>query len=290
MSRRHSEPPDNRLILINSTAVQFLARGKMSWHIIVALDSVNQRRRDGQKMAKTCAYCGVERAATREHIWPKNILEKTSYNIRYSERAGKTFSGDMIVKDVCAICNNGPLSVLDAYAGQLYDAYFGKFERAREAVEFSYDFGKLTRWLLKISYNASRGTGVDSKLLAQYAPAIISEYECSPAHVGVFIGRIRPSRKSNGQLTKPTGARCGRTLIADGAYDQWCATRIVTINTYMFNIFVIRNTAFDASQIQPLFQHLHGVPLHPRGSVVIPVPTIDTLQAMSGVESWPRGH
>ncbi len=240
-------------------------------------------------MAKPCAFCKIERIATREHIWPKNILEKTNYEIRYSERAQKIFSGDMIIRDVCAICNNGPLSILDAYAGQLYDSHFGKFERATEKIEFSYDYGKFVRWLLKISYNASRGTRVDSELLAQYAPIIISEHECSPAHVAIFIGRIRPSRKNNGQLMKPLGARCGRTRIAGGEYDRWCATRIVTINTYMFNMVVVRDTSFDASYIEPLCRNLYGVPLDPRGHVVIPAPTIDTVQAMSGIESWPVG-
>jgi hypothetical protein len=239
-------------------------------------------------MATACAYCKLERELTREHIWPKNILEKTNYGIRFSERAGKVFSGDMVIKDVCAACNNGPLSVLDTYGGYLYDSYFGKFERARESIDFIYDFGKLVRWLLKISFNASRGTGIDSGLLAQYAPIIVSGYECSPIHVGIFIGRIRPTRKNNGQLIKPEGARCGRTQIDGGIYDRWCTTRMLTINTYMFNIVVVRDTSFDAGHIKPLFHRLYGVPLHPRGRVMIPAPTIDTIQAMSGVEKWPR--
>jgi hypothetical protein len=240
-------------------------------------------------MSKPCAYCRLERTVTKEHIWPKSILLKTDYGVRYSERAGRIFSGDMIIKDVCATCNNGPLSVLDAYASQLYESYFGGFERPRDSIEFNYDFGKLVRWLLKVSYNASRGTGVDSELLAQYALTIISEHECSPVHVGVFVGRISPSRKKNGQLVKPAGARCGRTRIAGGEYDHWCATRIVTLNTYMFNIVVIRDTSSAASHIAALLPHFYGVPLHPRGRVIIPAPTIDTLQAMSGVERWPRG-
>lgn len=159
----------------------------------------------------------------------------------------------------------------------------------RESIEFIYDFGKLIRWLLKISYNASRSTGIDSKLLGQYAPTIISEYECSPAHIVAFIGRIRPSRKSNGELIRPAGARCGRTTIAGGDYDRWCATRIVMINTYIFNIVVVRDTSFNGGFIMPLLNHLYGVALQPHGRVDIPPPTIDTLQAMSGIERWPRG-
>ena len=153
-------------------------------------------------MAKACAYCKLERKATKEHIWPKNILAKTDYVVRYSERAGTTFSGDMIIKDVCANCNNGPLSLLDAYAAKLYEAYFGKFGPTRESIEFIYDFGKLVRWLLKISYNASRGTGVDSELLAQYSPVMISEHECSPVYVEVFVGRIRPEQKKEWSTNK----------------------------------------------------------------------------------------
>lgn len=238
-------------------------------------------------MGKRCAYCGHESKMTREHIWPKSFLERTDYKVRYTESAGKVFSGDMTIKDVCGICNNGVLSGLDDYAAKLYDQYFAKFERARSEMDFEYDFGRLARWLLKISYNASRGSGIDSDLLANYIPAIISDYDCSPAHVIIFVGRIQPARMKTGVLMKPLGARCGRTIVADGRYDRWCVTRAVTINSYIFSILIARDIAADAREYIGIANHLYGVPLQPVGRVVIPPPRMDTLQAMAGVESWP---
>jgi len=71
----------------------------------------------------------------------------------------KVFSGEFTVKDVCETCNNGELSKLDRYLCVLYDRYFAKIVEDGTSVEFEYDFGRLTRWLLKISYNSSRTTG-----------------------------------------------------------------------------------------------------------------------------------
>ena len=241
-------------------------------------------------MGKACAYCNnIFPKLTKEHIWPNNILKHTNYTIRYSERAGKIFSGDMTIKDVCARCNNGPLSKLDTYADELYETYFGKFERPRETIEFHYDFGKLVRWILKVSYNASRGTGIDSDLLSRYAPTIISACDCSPIHVAIFVGRISPGRTRSGELLKPSGARSGRTRIADGSYDEWCATRFLTLNTYMFNIVIVRDSAADARILAGMVPSLYGTTLQPHGSIIIPAPTIDTIQAMAGVEDWPGG-
>jgi hypothetical protein len=61
------------------------------------------------------------------------------------------------------------------------------------------------------------------------------------AHVLRRGGRpVKPNRKVNWR---------GRTKIADGEFDHWCATRVVTLNTYMFNIAFVRDTSFHVGQV-----------------------------------------
>jgi hypothetical protein len=44
-----------------------------------------------------------------------------------------------------AACNNGPLSVLDAYAKRLWEDYLSKFVLKGEAVQFRFDYHPLLR-------------------------------------------------------------------------------------------------------------------------------------------------
>ncbi|MBK8703370.1 MAG: hypothetical protein IPN33_06930 [Saprospiraceae bacterium] len=123
---------------------------------------------------KICAYCGEAGKLTNEHIWPQCIIERVpSYTNRYSEAANKVFKGDLIIKDVCSKCNNGPLSKLDSYLCKLYDQYFQFFPPDETIVNFSYEYNLLFRSLLKISFNAARSSNQDSILLSQYKRVIL---------------------------------------------------------------------------------------------------------------------
>ena len=110
----------------------------------------------------TCAYCGQRSALTREHIWPRCIIERApAYVMRFSGKANKVFAGDLFVKDVCSACNNGALSALDSYACGLYDEYFCRIVNAEEEVVFRFDHDLLLRWLLKVSYNSALASASD---------------------------------------------------------------------------------------------------------------------------------
>lgn len=148
-------------------------------------------------MAKSCAYCGIKSPLTREHIWPSGFLKRGGFDIKFSARANKTFQGDMTVSDVCAACNNGPLSVLDSHACELYDRRFAKRIEDSDTVTFTYDYGVFMRWLLKISYNSSRTTGWDEDWLASYRDVIRCQYPCSPALVVVFVATVNPLKIVN---------------------------------------------------------------------------------------------
>lgn len=109
-------------------------------------------------MARTCAFCGKSGNLTREHIWPKGIINRVDYRIRRTGR-GKVISGELTIGDVCGKCNNGPLSILDTYICKLYDEYFHQFRDKGSVVEFQYDWWQLGNWFLKASFNAARAAG-----------------------------------------------------------------------------------------------------------------------------------
>jgi hypothetical protein len=238
-----------------------------------------------------CAYCGAVGPMTREHIWPKCFLERVqSYNIRYSGRAKKVFAGDFTVKDVCATCNNGELSKLDAYLCALYDKYFTEIVQEGDTIAFEYDFGQLTRWLLKISYNSSRTTGNDRDLLTPYAPVICAQQACSPIHAVAFIATARPcwvKHKTRGRVRlDPLGFRCARLQVVTDEEVPF-ALRLVSMNSYLFFIMLMKQPIVDLERMSDLLYGIPGTPILPSGKILIPPPKLTALDALSGIESWP---
>ena len=71
---------------------------------------------------------------------------------RKSVRPGRITS----VRDTCEDCNGGVLSQLDNYASTLDREYFLHIVGSAQNIEFKYDFNRLLRWLLKLSYNDER--------------------------------------------------------------------------------------------------------------------------------------
>ncbi len=244
---------------------------------------------------RVCAYCGAPGPLTSEHVWPRGILRRTNYNVRYSMKAGKTFSGDIVIKDVCRECNNGPLAKLDDYFCNIYDGYFFRVPQPRVPIVFEYDFSLLMRCLLKISYNSSRSTDIDAELLSKYAPVLISEFPTSPIHAGAFVGTAKAvylkstNRKKRTKLN-PMGMRCGPMIIDASYYFDWCATRAVVINGFMFTVVLMRQPTVQADIAGALYSRIYGIPLLPNGSIEIPPPTKTTLDFYQGVQQWPRGH
>ena len=183
----------------------------------------------------TCAYCGDSAPLTKEHIWPQCVITRApSYVMRFSAQAKKVFGADLIVKDVCARCNNGPLSVLDAYACNLYDSYFSKTVERNEHVVFRYDHDQLLRWLLKVSYNSSRTTHADAAFHRPLKKYILGEAG-KPAFVSVMLDIVVPS-VINGIVLDPRATRCARILI--GRNRPWVCVRLVSVNSFYFYIVI----------------------------------------------------
>lgn len=58
---------------------------------------------------RCCAYCGLPRRLTREHIWPASIIRRLSDRPSYNPKAGRLLWTEMVIADVCEPCNGGLL-------------------------------------------------------------------------------------------------------------------------------------------------------------------------------------
>lgn len=126
-----------------------------------------------------CAYCKQDAAATREHVIPAFIyrFQKELENnvIGWNEAAKKMVGGEHQVKDVCRTCNGGVLSNLDAYGKEFLIANgFLTQNYTRREAELTYDYNRLVRWLLKISFNSTRTNRGHTHLFEKFIPYILN--------------------------------------------------------------------------------------------------------------------
>jgi hypothetical protein len=81
---------------------------------------------------------------------------KAPKGLFWLRRANAEIEGEPKLRDVCQACNNGVLSQLDAYICEIFDVYFINIYRHHDTVRFEYDYHRLKRWLLKMSFNSAR--------------------------------------------------------------------------------------------------------------------------------------
>jgi hypothetical protein len=104
-----------------------------------------------------CAYCRSASELTKEHLLPAFLTRlEPDYTFGINERAGKFTGPGGTIKDVCRTCNTGPLSTLDAYAKGFYEIHGLAGGMHPDTFTISYDYGLLSRWLLKMAYNNLR--------------------------------------------------------------------------------------------------------------------------------------
>lgn len=219
-----------------------------------------------------CAFCGRGGPFTREHIIPESILKRVGADrAGYSNVAGLVHGGDAVIKDVCRGCNSGPLSILDAYAVDLFDKYFAHSVRRGQTVTVNYDFDMLARWLLKVSFNHARTYRGSTRRLARYAnyirdggptptsfrlsllvvtPVLHDGVLHEPKMVRVFEPKARP-RKPTATGTRP-------------ALPAAIVTRIVSLFAYYFDIALLPSDA----PLDTVTLHPHRVALSPTESSV----------------------
>lgn len=186
---------------------------------------------------KACAYCLSEGNLTKEHIWPRTLIQKYNALITYNPKKHDFYVGEPTVKDVCAICNNKYLSKLDSYLSCLYDASFAKILAPGDDVLFSYNYDLLLRALLKISYNSSRAfrEKYDTKVLSDFSKyilhgghsdkviihlQIVTASKMMNADTGEFLGNL-----------SPIYLRCG-FVPYNGTLSNHFLVRFIAINSF----------------------------------------------------------
>jgi len=213
---------------------------------------------------RVCAYCGNESSLTKEHIWPLSIIQRSfSKSMRFSQRANKVFSADLTIADVCALCNNGNLSLLDSYLCKLYDEYFNEFAEKSSKITFKYDYNDLLRVLLKISYNTARANKnlTDTKLLESHKYFILNGGE-SPENFILFLDLIPPTLNGN-EKVYPHSARSGSILFREKV--DWARIRLVSINSYYFYIIIIDSqpNSLKRTEVKKFISNISGTLISP---------------------------
>ncbi len=181
---------------------------------------------------------------TKEHVWPDCFLKRRKdITAHFSVKNKKVHGADYVVKDVCDECNSIILSDLDSYFCELYDLYFSKVVGPTDEVLFEFDFNRLSRVLLKIAYNSSRGGITDPTVLASTAPFIIGK-ESGPNGLIVLLEIVSPTTIlaiNDKQITHkeipPLAYRSALTKLLTPNGNK-VLSRLVGVNSYYFHLFI----------------------------------------------------
>lgn len=204
---------------------------------------------------KTCSYCGQAAQLTKEHLWPRGIIVRAkNINTSYFGKLEKFIDAELTIKDVCSSCNSGPLSALDEYICQLFDGQFNRQVPPKQPRNFIYDYEKLLRWLLKISYNTARANGTTVDVLARHRHFILHGGN-PPSEVSIRLELIHPSQNPNWapgdetmKVIPAESIRCCRIEMPDDPLPG-ATVRLVAIYGYYFWLVFVPN-GLNAEEFQ----------------------------------------
>ena len=187
---------------------------------------------------KACAYCGKDSVPTKEHIWPKCLIEKYESLLTYSKRRNALYTGEPTIKDVCQHCNNVILSKLDEYLSQVFYRHFYLILLPGEGTSFSYDYERLLRSLLKISYNSARADASEKVIKSHegFIKFIMHGGYCPPIELRLQV--VTASRAINldegtESLLEPKHLRVAE-IPYDGSLANRFVVRMVALNCFWF--------------------------------------------------------
>lgn len=209
---------------------------------------------------KKCAYCDEKRKTTKEHIWPKCIINRMpELEAKYVSSQKKFVSSELTISDVCAECNNTKLSSLDAYLCQLYDQYFKTYIEEKQMFVFEYDYELLLRSLLKITYNSSRTVNKLENIFAKYRKFIKDGGE-NVENITINLDIVLPSTY-DGKKIYPKSARCGSLNI--GIASDSFILRVISINSFYFYIMISKDEKVNKTDFFEVFNRIPGTNIHP---------------------------
>lgn len=227
----------------------------------------------------TCAFCGLPGTMTREHLWPAALHQRLltansqSQSAFWLRRLEKPIAAEPQIRDVCARCNNGVLSELDAYICELFDRSFIRMPARGDSISFDYDYHRLKRWLLKMSYNSARiHSAPDLEALEKTRKYILGDGDALGRSTAVFLHltypeRIPPSDVADvpasiaADLFYPAGNRAGYTYFSvEGLGLRFL--RSVHLRAFSFSLAYARDEGGRANQSELeelLSSHMPGI-------------------------------
>lgn len=144
---------------------------------------------------RCCAYCEQQQPLTREHLWPKSLLALWNERMDSHLVARKTIvKFDPVIKDVCARCNNGVLSQLDAAAIAVIRRHMSAYvDEVRPTVVVAGDWLLFQRWLLKLVFNIARAGSTQDIVLRhrRLRPLVLGGP--SSVRVATYVQVVRPA-------------------------------------------------------------------------------------------------
>jgi len=214
-------------------------------------------------MIRVCAFCKRQSRLTQEHLFPKSLLNhkkderKPDRSKRFLAKINKFVDGELTIGDVCAVCNNGVLSNLDGYFNEIYKRYICNYVALGQSKRFTYDFDRLARWLLKISYNHARVHDSPDRSSLEKCVDFILHGKPKPKGLSIFLLLVTPHKIKDPMVLRPS-----LRDIKEIKPDVLRATRgdvyspnsgkiifrIVHINSYFFLCLVPDQESYRAAQ------------------------------------------
>lgn len=187
---------------------------------------------------QACSYCKKEATLTKEHIWPRCLIQRLGPAMTYEPRSEKFHGGEPVVKDVCALCNNEKLCVLDDYICDIFDKFMAQALPPGSDGRLKYDYHLLLRGLLKISFNSARAMKEDIaiKTLARYANYILNGGLVRNVTLRLQVvtsARSISIESGSETLFEPYIFRNAQ-IAYDGVLSKRFLIRLVAINSYWF--------------------------------------------------------
>jgi hypothetical protein len=182
-----------------------------------------------------CIYCGNNATLTKEHVFP-DFLNRDIFphgNLSFIGGVDKYVIAQPVIKDVCSKCNNGVLSQLDAYGKTLTNQYF-KHLVIGDIIHFKYDYDLFLRWLLKVTFNASRAYKISYRAFKDYVPFILGESALYPT-TAVIAGIWKPSVYQQ-EILYPNDIAFSQVRVADEPHTGLVLTCMFTVRSYSFTL------------------------------------------------------
>ena len=215
---------------------------------------------------------------TKEHIWPKCIIDRMpELETKYLKSRNLFTPSDLVIKDVCADCNNKKLSTLDSYFCSLYDNYFKTFKEDASPFVFKYDYDLLLRSLLKITYNSSRTVNRDRNDFEKYQQVIL-EGNIIRQDIVVKLDIIQPTLINN-QKMYPSSARCGVVQLPEE--NPNFLLRVVSVNSYYFHLILSKSLIISSEMHDEFYRVFESVP----GTLIQPYKFETLVDTFSGYDT-----